>query len=91
MIKSSRGGGGGGAALLSDSEFQLYRNTVPTLSELRGVLEHPEHPLWIRHWVWVKLFPLKNLYACTYNLLDRRFLDSPLRAEIVKCTHITSV
>ena len=27
-----------------------------TLSELRGVLEHPEHPLWIRQWVWVKLF-----------------------------------
>ena len=38
----------------------------------------------------VKLFPLKNLYICTYNLLDRRFLDSPLRAEIVECTHITS-
>ena len=48
MIKSSREGGGGGGALLA--EFQLYYRIL-TLSELRGVLEHPEHPLWIRHWV----------------------------------------
>ena len=47
MIKSSRGGGGG--------LFNLSFNYIE-YSELRGVLEHPEHPLWIRHWVWVKLF-----------------------------------
>ena len=38
MIESSQGG-----AEAVSSEFQLYR--ILCLPELRGVLEHPEHPL----------------------------------------------
>ena len=42
MIESSQGG-----AEAVPSEY--YHIEYCTLSELREVLEHPEHPLWICH------------------------------------------
>ena len=89
MIKSSRGGGGGWEALLS--EFQLYRMLYFVKATCKGSARAPRAPSLDTPLGVCQTIPLKNLYACTYNLLDQRFLDSPLRAEIVKCTHITSV
>ena len=82
MIESSWG-----EALLS--EFQLYR--VLYCVRAKGSARASGAPSLDTPLGVGQTIPLKNLYTCTYNLLDRRFPDSPLRAEGVKFTHITSV
>ena len=59
--------------------LSFYYIEYCNLSELRVVLEHPEHPLW-------RVGQPISIIVFVHNLLDQRFPDSPLRAEIVKRT-----
>ena len=70
-IRKVGGGGGGSIRFRSDTFVWHTENTLALIIngynfDRRGVLKHPEHPPWIRH--WIINYTYMYMYLSTYYL-----------------------